>query len=268
MAAAPCSRSTTSTSPSTAPRSCAGSACRSARARSTRSWAPTARASRPSPTRSWPTPPTRSPRARSASGVRTSPPSPPTTGRPGDLPRLPAPRGDLRGQRPQLPAPVPGRAQGHPGPVGPRGPARAHGLDEAPRHGRPLPGALPERGLLRRREEAQRDPPDGDDGTRFRGARRDRQRSRHRCPPHRRRRHRRSAQGPARARHPPDHPLPAHPGPPRRPTSCTCCSTAGSSPPAGPSSPGASRQAVSTRSRTRLRHETSTSPGSRPTSRS
>ena len=89
--------------------------------------------------------------------------------------------------------------QGHRRLLGARGAHGAHGVDEAPRHGRPLHRALPQRGLLRRREEAQRDPADGADGARLRGARRDRLRPRHRRAARRRRRHRRGAQATARS---------------------------------------------------------------------
>ena len=57
------------------------------------------------------------------------------------------------------------------------------GVDQAPRDGRPLHRAVPERRVLGRREEAQRDPADGDDGARPRDPRRDRLRPRHRRAP-------------------------------------------------------------------------------------
>ena len=139
-------------------------------------------------------------------------------------------------QRAQLPAPGDGRAQGHPRPLGARGAHGAHGVDEAPRHGRPLHRALPQRGLLGRREEAQRDPADGADGARRRGARRDRLRSRHRRAARRRRRHRRGphATGPSSASCSSRTTSGSSSTSP--PTSCTCCSTVASSPPAAPSS--------------------------------
>ena len=69
--------------------------------------------------------------------------------------------------------------------------------------------ALPQRRVLRRREEARRDPADGDARAEDRGARRDRLRARHRRPEGRRRRRaaaRRPGDGRAR-----DHALPADP---------------------------------------------------------
>ena len=59
---------------------------------------------------------------------------------------------------------------------------------EGARDGRGVPVALGERGLLGRREEAQRDPADGAARARARGARRDRLRARHRRAAHRGRR--------------------------------------------------------------------------------
>ena len=158
-------------------------------------------------------------------------------GRPGHLPRLPAPRGDPRGERAQLPAPGPGRPQGHPGPLGARSAPVAHGLDQAPRHGRPLPGALPQRGVLRRRAQAQRDPPDGADGSRPRGARRDRQRPRHRRAAHGRARHQRGPRRRARTSGSCSSRTTSASSTTSRPTSSRCCSTARSSRRATPSSP-------------------------------
>ena len=80
----------------------------------------------------------------------------------------------------QLPAPGDGPPQGHRRLLDPRSAHADHGVEQAARHGRPVPGPVPERGLLRRREEAQRDPPDGAARARRRGARRDRLRARHR----------------------------------------------------------------------------------------
>ena len=66
----------------------------------------------------------------------------------------------------------------------PQGAARADG----PAEGHPRARlALPQRRLLRRREEARRDPPDGDAEAADRGARRDRLRPRHRRAARRRR---------------------------------------------------------------------------------
>ncbi len=65
----------------------------------------------------------------------------------------------------QLPAPGAVGPQGH-RPVGARAAPVDHGVDGAPRHGPVLRRPLPQRGLLRRREEAQRDPADGHPRTR------------------------------------------------------------------------------------------------------
>ena len=160
-------------------------------------------------------------RAASCSPARTSPRCPPTS-----APR----RGLFLGF--QHPEEIPGvsvlnflrqaiaRAQGHRRLLRARGAPQPHRVDEAPRHGHPLPGALSQRGLLRRREEAQRGPADGDDGTRRRGARRDRLRPRHRRAAPGRGRHRRGPQRAPAPRHPRDHALPAParaPRPRRRP---------------------------------------------------
>src|SRR4029453_17000378 len=79
----------------------------------------------------------------------------------------------------------------------------------APGHGPILPPPLPQRGLLRRREEAQRDPADGDPRARGGHTRRDRLRPRHRRPQGRGPRRGRGPQGPTRAGHSRDHALPA-----------------------------------------------------------
>ena len=70
---------------------------------------------------------------------------------------------------------------------------------QAARHGRPLPGALPQRGILGRREEAQRGAADGAARARRRRARRDRLRPRHRRAAPGRGRHRGGPQGPRRS---------------------------------------------------------------------
>ena len=121
-------------------------------------------------------------------------------------------------------------------------------LDEAAGHGHPLPGALPQRGLLRRREEAQRDPADGDAGTRRRGARRDRLRPRHRRAAPGRGRHRGGAQRRARTSASSRSRTTSASSSTSSPTSCTCSSTAASSRPAAPSSRSRSRPRASTRS--------------------
>ena len=59
---------------------------------------------------------------------------------------------------------------------------------------------LPERRVLRRREEARRDPPDGAPAAEDRDPRRDRLRARHRCPAHRRERRQRARRAPRWAR--------------------------------------------------------------------
>jgi antitoxin (DNA-binding transcriptional repressor) of toxin-antitoxin stability system len=156
-------------------------------ARSTPSWARTGRASPPSPTPCSAAPTTRSPAARSASRATTSPSGTRRAGQGRHLPRLPVPPGDRRGLGHQLPAP---------GPVGPQG-HRPVGLelrlsimewmerlDMDPSLRRPLP----QRGVLRGREEAQRDPPDGHPRARDGHPRRDRLGPRHRRPAGRRHR--------------------------------------------------------------------------------
>ena len=88
----------------------------------------------------------------------------------------------------------------------PHRPARRDGAAEGAARARV---ALPQRRLLRRREEARRDPADGDAEAAPGGARRDRLRARHRRAEDRRRRRegaRRPEHGRAR-----DHALPAHP---------------------------------------------------------
>ena len=102
--------------------------------------------------------------------------------------------------------------------------------------------ALPQRGLLRRREEAQRDPPDGAARARRRRARRDRLRPRHRRAARRRRRHRRGARGPARASASCSSRTTSGSSSTSPPTSCTSCSTGASSRRAAPSSPSALEQ--------------------------
>ena len=133
-------------------------------------------------------------------------------GRP--VPGLPVPGGDPRGVGGAVPAPGPVGPQGH-RPVGARAAAVDHGVDGPPGHRPVLRRPLPQRGLLRRREEAQRGPADGDPRARVRGARRDRLRPRHRRPEGGVQRGVRGPQGPARARRAAHHPLPAHPAVPR-----------------------------------------------------
>ena len=95
--------------------------------------------------------------------------------------------------------------------------------------------ALPERGLLRRREEAHGDPPARAPEAEARGPGRDRLRPGHRRAERRRARRQHRRQG-HRDGHPDHHPLPADPAPGRGPTACRSCSTAGSSRRAAPSS--------------------------------
>ena len=100
------------------------------------------------------------------------------------------------------------------------------GVDAAPRHGLLVRRPLPQRGLLRRREEAQRDHADGHPRAGAGDPRRDRLRPRHRRPAHRRQGHPRGARRPTRHGRRADHPLPAparragtrpHPRPDGRP---------------------------------------------------
>ena len=134
----------------------------------------------------------------------------------------------------QLPAPGAVGPQGH-RPVGARAAAVDHGVDGAPRHGPVVRRPLPQRGLLRRREEAQRDPADGDPRARDRHPRRDRLRPRHRRPARSwPRACRRSGADRPELGVLADHPLPAAARPARSPTWCTSSSTAASSTAGGP----------------------------------
>ena len=162
------------------PRSCRGVDLAVSPARSTPSWAPTARASRP-----WPTPCSAAPSTRSPAGrIRFQ--GDDITDWPTDV-RAKAgmflafqyPQEIAGRLGPQLPAPGAVGPQGH-RPLGARAAPVDHGVDEAPRHGPVVRRPLPQRGLLRRREEAQRDPADGDPRARARDPRRDRLRPRHR----------------------------------------------------------------------------------------
>ena len=90
-----------------------------------------------------------------------------------------------------------------------------HGVDGAPRHGPVLRRPVPQRGLLRWREEAQRDPPDGDPRARGRHPRRDRLRARHRRAQGGGPRGAGGAARPPRPRRGGHHPLPAPARPPR-----------------------------------------------------
>src|SRR5690606_22581181 len=130
--------------------------------------------------------------------------------------RLPVPPGDPGRVGHQLPAPGAVGPQGH-GALGARAAARDHGVDGAPRHGPRVRRPLPQRGVLRRREEAQRDPPDGHPRARGGDPGRDRLGPRHRRAEGRRRRRPRGAPRPARAGRARHHPLPApaRPPPPR-----------------------------------------------------
>ena len=109
--------------------------------------------------------------------------------------------------------------------------------------------AAAQRRLLRRREEAQRDPADGGARAVALRARRDRFRPRHRRAAHRRRRRQRAARsGPRDAGH---HPLPAAARTTSCRTGCTCCPTGAWRAPAGrswrsswrrPATPNSARQ--------------------------
>ena len=136
-------------------------------------------------------------------------------GQAGHVPRLPAPRGDPGRRRCSTSCARRCRPARASTTFGARGAPGDHGVDEAPRHGHRVRRALPQRGLLRRREEAQRDPADGDARARARRPRRDRLRPRHRRAARRRRTASHEVRTrPARARHPAHHPLPAPPRPP------------------------------------------------------
>ena len=134
----------------------------------------------------------------------------------GPLHGLPVPGGDPRRDRRQVPA--------HGGQRPPRRPRRARdqaeglpqddrGGDGAGQHPARLLEPLPERRLLRRREEADGDPPARDAQARDGGPRRDRLGPRHRRAA-RRRRGREHVRRP-RDGHADHHPLPAHPAPDR-----------------------------------------------------
>ena len=114
----------------------------------------------------------------------------------GRVPRLPVPGRDPRreqhlfpARRGQCRAPPPRRARTRCRPVpAPRAPEA-----ETARYRRGPAAALAQCRVLRRREEAQRDLPDGDAGAAARDPRRDRQRPRHRRAAHRRARRQRAA---------------------------------------------------------------------------
>src|SRR5215213_2444961 len=135
----------------------------------------------------------------------------------GPLPRIPVPACDPRRHGDELLAPGDQRraqgAQRRRRVARPRAgvPQVAAGRDGPPQ-GQPRARlALPQRRVLRRREEAGRDPSDGDAEAADRGPRRDGLRTRHRRPPRRRERRpgaRRPRHGRAR-----DHALPADPRP-------------------------------------------------------
>ena len=154
------------------------------------------------------------------------------------LPRVPVPARDSRRHRDELPAhgdqrrPQGARRRRErpdADPGVPQGAARADGPPEGQPRARV---ALPQRRLLRRREEARRDPADGDAEAAHRGARRDRLGPRHRRAAHRRRRREGARRpGDGRARH---HALPAHPRLHHARTTCTSSSTARSSSRAAP----------------------------------
>ena len=131
------------------------------------------------------------------------------------VPGLPVPALAARRDGRVLPAPGHQRApQGRPGRQGRpdlagrvrQAPARGHGPAQGrPRHEQPLP----QRRVLGRREEARRDPADGDAAAEDRDPRRDRLGPRHRRPAGRGLGRERPARArPGRARH---HALPAHP---------------------------------------------------------
>src|SRR5829696_3327406 len=132
------------------------------------------------------------------------------------LPRVPVParragrhRHELPAQRDQRDAQGPCRRRGSNSDPGvPQGAARADGQAQGLARARV---AVPQRRVLGRREEARRDPPDGDAEAADRGPRRDGLRARHRRPPRRRERR----PGARRPRHgrPRDHALPADPRP-------------------------------------------------------
>ena len=115
----------------------------------------------------------------------------------------------------------------------------------APR--RPAAASRRQRGLLRRREEAQRDLPDGRAGTEAGDPRRDRFRPRHRRAEERRRRRQRAAL--ARSRVPRHHPLPAPARLHQARTWCTCWPMAASSRAAGRSWRWSSRRTATRGSR-------------------
>ena len=223
------------------------STSRSAPARSTPSWARTARASRPSPTPSSAAPSTRSPRAASASsGDDITDWGADVRGKAGMFLAFQYPQEIAGRLGPQLPAPGAVGPQGH-RPVGARAAPVDHGVDGAPRHGPVVRRPLPQRGLLRRREEAQRDPADGDPRARARHPRRDRLGPRHRRPAG----GRQGRAGGPRSDRPElgvlaHHPLPAPARRTSRPTWCTSSSTAASSTAAAPSWPSDSRPRATT----------------------
>ena len=116
--------------------------------------------------------------------------------------------------------------------------------------------ALPQRGLLGRREEAPGDAAARAPAPRGRGARRDRLGAGHRRP-ERRRPRRRQRPRDVRAGRPAHHPLPADPAPGASPRACRSCSTGGSSRRAARSSSSSSSSAATAGSATRSRRRPS-----------
>ena len=148
------------------------------RARCTRSWGRTARARARWPT-SWPGA-SRLRGDRRSRPVRRQGPAgdaPRGAGARRRLPRLPVPGRDPRRQQHLLPAHGAERAAQAPRPRAARRdgfPRPGQGEDEVRRHGPDAHEPVRERGLLRRREEAQRDPADGGARPQARHPRRDR----------------------------------------------------------------------------------------------
>ncbi len=125
---------------------------------------------------------------------------------------------------------------------------------QAARDGQSLLRALSQRRFFRRRKEAQRDLANGADGTRRRGARRDRQRSRHRRAARGRGRDRSRAHQPSRNSRSSRSRTTSGCCSTSCPTRCTCWSTGASSRPAAPNSRARSKRKASTRSRN-TRHD-------------
>ena len=204
--------------------------------------------------RSWATRRSRSPRAQiMLPRARTSPRPTRRARAAGPLHGLPVPGRDPRRDRRQVPAhgheraPRGARRAGDPAEGVPQDRRGRDGAHEGPAR---VLLALPQRRVLRRREEAPGDPPARAPAAAHRDPRRDRLGPRHRRAEHRRRGVNTVAKDQRHGR-PDHHPLPADPAPRAAASASRSCSTAGSSRRAARSSSRSSRPRATAGSRTR-----------------